>query len=242
MTNPYIQFCWQVNRTDTSYLKMFYGLLPKGFIWVGRKILLGRIIQDVIEHQTEWQDTAGSTTVYQDVIRIAGEGDVLLRLLSCFGSELLRLEKFAIDLLNQTDPGVSTSLLADWERVLGLPGECFASEELSIEERQTLAHIKLFSTNQTPTMVWWIQLASDLGFEITITENAGSTNPRIYGAADCVYGDASGVPPYGGRGGWADMDIHIVSGTGNEKVLKCIFYLMKPAHCVITKDGSTWNP
>lgn len=238
MTSEYDKYKLPQRWFDADYTQMLYGLLPKGIIWVGRHFGLSRVIQDVIQHQTVWQDNVTETEIKQDIINGGGAtGDLLMRLLSCFASELARLEAAAWDIVNQSDPGVATTLLEDWERVLGLPGECFGDQELTVEERQVNAHVKLFGAGQITTMQWYEDIATALGFTITLEENPATTNPRIFGAAG--FGDEA--PPFGGRGGYANLNITALSA-GNEKVLKCIYYKFKPAHVIITKFGSEWNP
>lgn len=243
MTNPYDQYKLSQRWFSDDYLRMLHGLLPKGIIWAGRQWLLGNVVQDVVSHSDVWQDVVSSSDVVQDTTDAGGGlGDMLMRLLSCFAAELARLEAAAWNLLNQTDPGVATgNMITDWERVLGLPGECFGTEDLSTEERQVNAHVKLFKAGETTTMQWYEDVAAALGFTTFVMEESPvETDPRIFGLDTTVFGPDG--PRFGGRGGYSILNITSISSDGNEKVLKCIFYKFKQAHTVITKLGAEWNP
>jgi uncharacterized protein YmfQ (DUF2313 family) len=211
-----------------DYTNMMESLLPEGVIWFFDRFLLGKVIQDVISG-VEWQDTYDSPQVVQDVIEEGlAEGHVLRRILSCFAGELERVEVDAWNLVNQTDPGVAEELLPDWERVLGLPEACYQDVELTVEERQIQAHLKLFQRNQTPTAQYLEDYAESLGFDITVVEIPSGTAPRIMGVA------RMGVERMGGRGGFSIVEITINSGTGDNEFIKCVINQMKPAHVIIT--------
>lgn len=243
MTNEYEQNKLTQRWFSNDYLLMLKGLLPKGIIWDDRFWSVGRVIQDVTSHSTVWQDVTSSSEVKQDVTNSGGGlGDMLMRLLYCAATELARLEADAWTVVNQTDPGVSEGdFLKSWERVLGLPGDCYSGETLTTEERQVNAHTKLFSMGRITTLAWYEEVAAALGFTtFTIEEYPVETSPRIFGLATTVFGEDG--PRFGGVGGYSILNITALAGPGNEKVLKCIFYKFKQAHVEITKDSLEWNP
>lgn len=239
MASSYEKYKLPQRWFSDDYLSMLKGLLPKGIIWDDRFWSIGTIIQDVISHPIVWQDTTSSSDIKQDSLDGGGGlGDMLMRLLSCFANELSRIESDAWTIVNITDPGVAEEgSLTSWERVLGLPGDCYSGESLTTEERQVNAHTKLFSIGQITTLAWYEEVAAALGFTtFTIEEYPIESTPRIFGIAQF------GVQKFGGRGGYSILNITELAGDGNEKVLKCIFYKFKQAHVVITKNGGEWNP
>ena len=215
---------------EDDYLKMIRSLLPKGFLWVFERVSFSGIIQDVISHTNEWFDTVDAVREIQDT-RSGGiaEGNLLTRLLQCFANELSRIEADAWRLLNETDPGVAVDLLEDWERVLGLPESCFVDRELTIDERQRQAHVKLFQAAQTATRQFYIDYAASLGFTITVETEDLSTAPRRMGVA------RMGFERMGGSSGDSIFQITIhPGGASDNDFLKCSLNKVKPAHTIIT--------
>lgn len=212
-----------------DYTEMFVSLLPDGLIWVFDKWMLGTVVQDVLgSGDTSWQDDFTSLEEVQDIILgEGGEGNVLRRILSCFGSELERLESSAWALINQTDPGVAVELLEPWERQLGLPEDCYNDIPLTTDERQRQAHAKLFDAFKTTTFQFYEDYAATLGFDVTVEEIPESSQPRIMGVA------IMGVEPMGGYGGNSVLQITINSGTSDNELLKCALEKVKQAHVVI---------
>ena len=210
-----------------EYTEQLKKLFPRGLLWKWGTYTISNLLQDVISG-AELQDSVSSPSVIQDVIDDPGStGHLFTRFLSCFASELSRVEGFAWDLLAQSDPGVATTLLEDWERVLGLPGPCEAGLTLTIEDRQRRARAKLLDEFQTATEQYYIDYAASLGFTVTIEEIPAEYSPRIMGIA------RMGVERMGGRGGFSIMQVTVVSGTGNLDQLRCAFNSIKPAHVVI---------
>lgn len=62
-------------------------------------------------------------------------GSVLERLLSVPAAELARVDGRVEALLAESDPARTTEMLADWERALGLPDECYPNESFSRASR-----------------------------------------------------------------------------------------------------------
>ena len=122
---------------------------------------------------------------------------------------------------------VAIELLEDWERVLGLPEPCYGDMTLTVEERQCLAHAKLFDTSKTANAQFYIDYADSLGFVITVEEIPESSAPRIMGVA------IMGVEPMGGSGGNSILRITIVSGDSDNDLLICSINKVKPAHVTI---------
>lgn len=229
MAIEFEQFEFQTRWSVADYTEMFVSLLPDGLIWIFDKFFIGDFIQDVIDNPDVWTDSSSSGEYIQDVVSAFGAGgNVLRRLLSCFASELVRLEADAIRLLNETDPGVATDTLEDWERVLGLPEECFEGQVLTLDERQTLAHTKLFGLFRTTTKTFYEEYSASLGFTVIVEEFPISTTARIMGVA------RMGVERMGGRGGFSILQITIVSGTSDNELLKCALNRVKQAHVIIT--------
>lgn len=75
----------------------------------------------------------------------------------------------AMGLLREADPRQAAQLLADWERVAGLPDSCLAGAAQSTAERQSALIARLTALGgQSPA--YFIALAAGLGYTVTITE------------------------------------------------------------------------
>jgi len=73
------------------------------------------------------------------------------------------------EVLVEADPRSTVPMLADWERVYGLPGACFTFAEQSIAARRSalLGRVRAVGGQ---SMAFFIALAAALGYSITITE------------------------------------------------------------------------
>lgn len=110
----------------------------------------------------------------------------LYKLLYGLAEEPARVDSRANDLINEVDPRTTTELLADWERVLGLPEIC-APDDHTTEERRAGVVTKLNAIGgQTPQ--YFIDLAETFGFTVTITEFRPFTAGSDVGTP--LYGDA----------------------------------------------------
>lgn len=90
--------------------------------------------------------------------------------------EFCRIEQRAAELLVEIDPRSTTELISDWERVLGLPGECIDLAE-TLADRRAAVVAKLISRS-AQTKAFYIQLAASIGYTITeadITEPSPHT-------------------------------------------------------------------
>jgi uncharacterized protein YmfQ (DUF2313 family) len=76
----------------------------------------------------------------------------------------------AAQLLIDASPATTQNLLAEWEASLGLPDACTAANP-SLEQRQAAVRAK-WGARGSLTIGYFVALAANLGFAITITEFA----------------------------------------------------------------------
>lgn len=103
---------------------------------------------------------------------IVEQGTVLANLLLGVSEELARIDGRAGAVINESDPRTTFELLADWERVYGLPDPCMGTQP-SVGLRRASLIAKLLGGGQTPA--YYIALAEALGYAITITEYTETT-------------------------------------------------------------------
>lgn len=96
------------------------------------------------------------------------EGSVLMQLMHAKAEELARIDGRASDLLEEIDPRTTLELLADWERVAGLPDACIAAPD-SIAERRAAVQSRITALGGQ-SRAYFIALAASLGFAVTIDE------------------------------------------------------------------------
>ena len=94
---------------------------------------------------------------------------VLTKLLSAFSDSLADTHNRAVDLIDESDPRTTNEMLADWERLAGLPTACLAGLDQTAEERRATLHAHVTSRGGQ-SRAYFIALAAALGYEITITE------------------------------------------------------------------------
>ncbi len=92
----------------------------------------------------------------------------LTMLLQAMADEMSRVDNRAAQLIDETDPRTTDELLADWERVAGLPDTCVATSQTTAQRRAAL-HAKL-TTLGGQSAAYFIALAANLGYTVTITE------------------------------------------------------------------------
>lgn len=92
----------------------------------------------------------------------------LLQLLDAMAAELARVDARGDDLLDESDPRATSELLADWERVAGLPDPCVPLGA-TFEQRRNALTGRLTGTGGASRQ-YFIELAAALGFTVTITE------------------------------------------------------------------------
>lgn len=96
------------------------------------------------------------------------ESATLTQLLAAMAEEFSRLDERVVELFDEADPRSTSELIADWERVLGLPDPCTVSAT-TLAARQLIAWRKLaFQAGQTPA--FYVALAASISMEIEIHE------------------------------------------------------------------------
>lgn len=159
-------------------------------------------------------------------------GAVLTQVLDALAEELARVDGRGDDLVAESDVRGATELLAEWERVLGLPDACTGAADTAVE-RRAAAHEKLTRLGGA-TPAYFIAVAARLGFTVTITEF------RRHTVADDVVTPLRGVAwcyAWQVNAPAETVTVHTVQSTvadplrdwGNA-VLECVIGRLKPAH------------
>jgi uncharacterized protein YmfQ (DUF2313 family) len=174
---------------------------------------------------------------------------VLSKLCLGIAEELARVEGRGAALVDEVDPRTTLELLDDWERVLGLPDDCYDEPPTSVTERR-LAAVQKLTSRGGATPQFFIDLAALLGFTVTITEytsdvaRAGTlrSGDRIYSPAWAYAFKVNVDLASPALEGWSAESIFFRSGTGrsgdrlrswNGPVLECIIRRSRPAHTVV---------
>ncbi|MDR1276373.1 MAG: DUF2313 domain-containing protein [Candidatus Accumulibacter sp.] len=105
---------------------------------------------------------------------------VLTRLLAAFAEEFARVDTRAKGLIAEAIPSTTTELLADWERVVGLPDECSTEVDTTLEERRRTL-VAMLTRPVGATRDFWISQAVLQGYSITIDE----FRPFVAGLSRC---------------------------------------------------------
>lgn len=104
----------------------------------------------------------------------------LTRLLAALAEELARVDARADDAVNESDPRSTLELLADWERVCGLPDACSAELATTLQERRAAVVAKLTGLGGT-SKAYFLALATAMGYTVEIDE----FRPFIPGLSRC---------------------------------------------------------
>lgn len=162
-------------------------------------------------------------------------GSMLLSLLESLAVEAARVDEHGGDLLVEMIPDTTLEMLADWERVAGLPDDCVTDETRTIETRRAALLTKLRSLGGQSRQ-YFIDLAAVFGFTITITEfkpfRAGSGHSgdpvcsEAWAFAWRVNAPTVTVTPFRAGAGAAGEPLRI---WGNAR-LECLLSRYKPAH------------
>jgi len=90
------------------------------------------------------------------------------QLLHGLAEELARVDARAGSLVTESDPRSTTELLAEWERVAGLPDAC-ATDAHTIDMRRAALHARVAGIGGQSRQ-YYVDLAARLGYAVTITE------------------------------------------------------------------------
>lgn len=94
----------------------------------------------------------------------------LTKQLQAWADEFARVHGRAVALLDEGDPRETSELLDDFERITGLPDPCVTQgEEQSSAERREAVVARLTMMG-AQSRAYFIAVAADLGYAITITE------------------------------------------------------------------------
>jgi len=158
-------------------------------------------------------------------------------LLHAHAAELNRVDARSDELKREIDTRYTNELLVDHEYDLGLPDECI-SEAQSLLQRRNNVHVKFIEEGGLHTQSY-IDLADDLGYEITVTEFApgwagivcagdscGPQNNIFYVQINITLSPDDWI--YFTSGGSQCGDLLIA--VADTSALQCILNKFKPAH------------
>jgi uncharacterized protein YmfQ (DUF2313 family) len=91
-------------------------------------------------------------------------------LIAGLAEEFARIDNRARDLIEEADPRTTLELLADWERVVGLPDNCSGEEPDNATERQVALHEKLTKLGAQNATAYK-EMAARLGYAIDVIEH-----------------------------------------------------------------------
>lgn len=95
-------------------------------------------------------------------------GANLTALLVALADELARVDARCDILIEEADARTTAEMLADWERVAGLPGKCITTQQTTQERRAAL--VARLTNIGGQSRAYFIALAASLGYTVTITE------------------------------------------------------------------------
>jgi len=156
----------------------------------------------------------------------------LTRLLESWGDGLARLDGRTGQLLDEADPRMTAELLADWERVAGLPDACVAAEQTSAQRRAAL-YVRLTSLGGQ-TAAYYLALAASLSYTISVTEfTPHSVNDDVehplYGQPWAYAWQVGARQDSVGVLSVSDSAADPLAWWGNN-ALECVISRLKPAH------------
>lgn len=97
------------------------------------------------------------------------DGSSINDLLVAMAEEFARVDVRSDDLHDEADPRTTVELLADWERIAGLPDTCLAGATQTMQERRA-ALVQRLTQQGGQSRQFFINLAASLGYTVTITE------------------------------------------------------------------------
>lgn len=164
---------------------------------------------------------------------ISTEGRTWSKLLYCFAEEMTNWENNLLQLLIELVPGLSTWLLPDWERNLGLPDECSPLAP-TIAQRQVIAHAKYTVKYSGQSIQFYMDLAAKYDSIITIDSNPGGIPFRVdQSRVDTTPPDGINGSRLNSLGILHTWKVSIDSADPNKDILHCLFYKFKPAHTTL---------
>lgn len=149
--------------------------------------------------------------------------------------EFARFDARGENLIEELDPRTTFELLADWERVYGLPDPCLGANQNTAQRINSL--VQKITAIGGQTAAYFIAVAAVLGFTITITEFRAHTvdddvDYSLYGDdwnfAWQVNAPLNTVIEYT----VSDTVDDALAVFGNAQ-LECVLQALKPAHTVI---------
>lgn len=157
---------------------------------------------------------------------------VLTKLLTAFAEEFAKIDARIDALVNEADPRTTNELLADWERVAGLPDLCTGIPP-TIALRRELLVSKLTNLGGQ-SKAFFIALAAKLGYTITIDE---FKRFRVNSRVNEVLNDSDWAYVWRVNAAQDTVRKFTVAGRVNEPLaswgntaLECVITRLKPAH------------
>ena len=152
------------------------------------------------------------------------------------GNALDAAQVLADSLGNEFTPDTTGLMLADWERVAGLPDFCAGGLAQTTPERRRALLVKIIGRGGL-SAAWFIALAATLGYTITITlyqpQDVGMdiTSP-IYGA-EWRHVWQINAPLNSLRELTVADEVDMPLALWGNSLLECVFTRLKPAHSVV---------
>jgi uncharacterized protein YmfQ (DUF2313 family) len=149
------------------------------------------------------------------------------KLLLGLATEIIRAQAYIESVANNYVPNRTTSFIDDWEKLVGIPDDCFTKEgiengnQVDDAGRRRDIIVKLAKMN-LQTEQDWIDLAAFFGFEITINNSTGGFNNFKW---EIIF---SGVD----ETGW-DYTWDFPWGNSFVTLLECVFEEQRPAHTLL---------
>lgn len=106
---------------------------------------------------------------------------VWVRLLGALGLSFGRVEERADDLVTESDPRTCNDMLADWERVCGLPAECMPRDAVNTLQVRRAAIVNVLNRLGGQTPAYFRRLAAIAGVETDVVEY----RPFLAGLSAC---------------------------------------------------------
>jgi uncharacterized protein YmfQ (DUF2313 family) len=155
------------------------------------------------------------------------DGDEFYSLLQALSYALLRVESRGEDLVEEFDPRTTFELLADWERVLDLPGDN-PSPASTLAERRAAVHAKLLGHGD-PTVSFYEGVADGLGYGATVAH-------KLY--SPFVPGSRAGDPLTNSE--WAHSWNLLAHSSTNDDGLRWTIERTVPSHTKINYSIFDW--